>query len=164
MEDPNEYFVARKSTILDGGVGIFAIHPIAKNMVFRINHSRPRCTDRVPDGIEALDLHTSSDVDLEGPCVIDGRRCTLKDAPTLFRRKFVHAKRSQCLIMKANDMAWTIAQYETDYSKNKLELIMVFENGRAIGVAATTNEHIGSGEECGITYGTGYWFSHDEMS
>ena len=159
--DPRSCFDVKPSRIAEAGDGLFATQPLAKGTILRIVHSRPRFTDSVANAVEVLPLHLPEDVDTSGPCIIDGVLSELSYAPDTHALKFVHARRSESIMMKANDLAWSpcnsVEEYEADASLNQVELIIQFEKGHAVGVVGLVTKHISHGDEVGVTYGNEYW-------
>lgn len=163
METPDWTFEIKPSRIPDAGDGLFASGPIEAGRVFRVQHSRPRLHARVArDDVEVMPVFPVESCDWDTPCVVDGCVSTLRRTSFgVDRKRYVHARRQDSIFMKANDKAWRTGLNEAAYLQrtvlNNMELVLVFEKRRGVGIAAHTLRHIASGEEIGITYGFDYW-------
>lgn len=160
---PSDCFVVKKSILPGAGSGLFSKDKIEKDTLFPVKHSPPRSKADPAEGYESMPIFLPSNVDMDSPCVVDGILTTLREAPIQnVKEQFVHARRSGCIMMMANDLAWKTNRSHRKYwgetKKNKLELILNFAEN-SVSVSIYANQHIGDGEEVGITYGYDYWTS-----
>ena len=160
----DQYFESRTSIV--HGLGLFSKDSIVKDKLFRMKTSchalRARCKNTY-----SLDYYVPPDTCPDAECVLDGHITQLALLiPCLDKHVFVEScVETNDIGMFANDLAWpsqTISEYDLKCAqKNKLELLLVFETNKKqiqlYGVCIRTLTAIAKNEECGITYGFGFW-------
>ena len=165
-----DMLVTLRSTLPGAGEGIFARTFIPKHTLIPITHGAPEAADpSIPDSDveDILEFSVNRDeIDQTSLCVSDGAIVTLADVkihPSALEPRIVRAPRCQPC-MKGNDLAWDendVRSEETYLLRakmlNKMELVLVFDQGRVCGVRGLFTESACGGEEVGITYGYSYW-------
>jgi hypothetical protein len=162
--DAHDYFTVRPSGIPGAGEGLWAKCNVPKHALFRFGHSKPRVSDKCKQrGFDVIQFYYDEESEPDTPCIYNGKLCKIGGVfvdERARRPRYVYAPRDQPM-MKANDLAWSPGTdgytYMRRSERNKLELILAYEDGNVVGTYAMANRNIKANEEVGITYSYDYW-------
>lgn len=158
-------FAVAPSRLFDAGEGLFAVQPIRRDTLVRLD-TRPSDPRRSSEfQWDHLDYFIPVFSDGASPCVVNGQLSDIRTARRVCSvvqvRAYVRAPDDP--LMKANDRGWragvpnTTQTYHDRARENAFEFVLSVDARGVNGVYAYFTRDVAVGDEIGSTYGWEYW-------